>query len=67
MNLVVTKRTYTCPYKGLCYWIDLVAPNGDVFRDVAWVYTQPRPAYAYVQDKIGFAFGMRPGVTVDKS
>jgi len=64
---VVTRRTYTCPYKGTCYWIDLVAPSGDVFRDVGWVYTQPRPGYEYIQDKIGFAFGMRSGVMVEKS
>ncbi len=66
-NLVVTQRIYTCPYKGICYWIDLVDASGRVFRDVAWVYTQPRPGYEYIKDKIGFAFGMRPGVSVARS
>jgi len=25
-QLVVTERTYNCPYKGVCYWLDLDAP-----------------------------------------
>ena len=64
-HLIVTERTYTCPYKGVCQWIDLDSPTGTI-RDVAWVYTRPKPKYEYIRDKIGFAYGMRPGVLVEK-
>jgi uncharacterized protein (DUF427 family) len=64
-NLVITNRTYKCAYKGLCYWLDLQGPNG-VIRDVGWVYYKPEPKYDYIRDKFGFAFGMRPGVVVEK-
>ncbi|NDJ75350.1 MAG: DUF427 domain-containing protein, partial [Chloroflexi bacterium] len=65
-NLVVSERTYTCPYKGLCHWIDLMSDTG-VIRDVGWVYTKPDHAYEYIRDKVGFQFGMRPGVIVEKT
>ena len=26
--LRVTERTYTCPYKGTCNWVDFVGPDG---------------------------------------
>ncbi len=65
-NMVITERTYTCPYKGVCQWIDLQTPDG-VVRDVGWIYSQPRAGYEYLQDKLGFAFGMRPGIMVEKS
>lgn len=61
----MTDRTYTCPYKGTCHWIDLVSQHGTI-RDVGWVYTEPNEKYEYIRDKIGFAFGMRPGVVVEK-
>ncbi len=51
--LKVTERTYTCPYKGVCYWIDLEAP-GTQARNVAWVYRAPKPGYEFIQDQIGF-------------
>jgi uncharacterized protein (DUF427 family) len=33
-NLIISNRTYTCAYKGLCYWLDLQGPNG-VIRNAA--------------------------------
>ncbi|MBN2306106.1 MAG: DUF427 domain-containing protein [Anaerolineae bacterium] len=65
-HLVVSTRPYTCPYKGLMYWIDLQTPTGTI-RDVAWVYTEPHAKYEHIRDKIAFAFGMRPGVMVEKT
>lgn len=65
-HLVTTHRTYVCPYKGTCYWIDLDGPNG-LYRDVAWVYPDPNPGYEHIQDKIGFAPGIRPGIVVEKA
>ena len=38
--LRVTERTYTCPYKGTCNWVDFVGPDRRVVRDVAWVYPE---------------------------
>jgi uncharacterized protein (DUF427 family) len=52
-HLKVTDRTYTCPYKGTCYWIDLEAPNTKA-RNIAWVYNNPKPGYEFIKDQIGF-------------
>ncbi len=52
-HLRVTERTYTCPYKGVCYWIDLDAP-GMQARNVAWVYNNPKPGFEMIKDEIGF-------------
>jgi uncharacterized protein (DUF427 family) len=59
-QLKVTERTYTCPYKGICFWIDLEAPTG-VVRNVAWVYNNPKTGYEYIKDHIGFYKGTREG------
>jgi uncharacterized protein (DUF427 family) len=64
-HLIITQRTYTCPYKGLCQWINLDSADG-VIPNVGWVYTQPSPKFEYIRDKIAFAFGMRPGVMVER-
>lgn len=52
-HLRVTDRTYTCPYKGVCFWIDLDAP-GLQARNVAWVYNNPKPGFEMIKDEIGF-------------
>lgn len=52
--LRVTERTYTCPYKGVCFWIDLELPGGETVRNVAWVYRTPKPGYEFIRDRIGF-------------
>mgnify|MGYP001147689170 CR=1 FL=1 len=52
-HLVVTDRTYTCPYKGICYWIDLETSETQV-RNVAFVYRQPMDGYEYIEDRIAF-------------
>jgi len=53
-HLRVTERTYTCPYKGVCYWIDVETPDGQRAHNVAWVYRQPKPGYEFIKDQIGF-------------
>ncbi|MCB9452797.1 MAG: DUF427 domain-containing protein [Anaerolineaceae bacterium] len=53
-SLQVTERTYTCPYKGVCFWIDLETPDGHVARNIAWVYRDPKPGYEFIKDQIGF-------------
>lgn len=52
-HLRVTERTYTCPYKGVCYWIDLESPAAKA-QNVAWVYNDPKPGYEHIKDQIGF-------------
>ncbi len=52
-HLRVTERTYTCPYKGTCFWIDFESPEGTA-HDVAWVYREPKEPFAFIKDKIGF-------------
>ncbi len=56
--LVVTDRTYICPYKGVCYWIDLAAP-GQQAKDVAFTYFDVNPDYEFIRDKVGFYAGKR--------
>lgn len=53
-HLTITTRTYNCPYKGTCYWIDLETPDGFRAQNIAWVYQQPKPGYEFIQNQIGF-------------
>lgn len=53
-RLTVTERTYTCPYKGVCYWIDVTAPDGTRAQNVGWVYCDPKPGYEFIKDQIAF-------------
>ena len=52
-QLQVTRRTYTCPYKGVCSWIDLSTPRTRA-QNIAWVYQNPKPGYEAIKDWIGF-------------
>src|SRR4051812_26055259 len=57
--LMISDRTYTCPYKGTCNWVDYVLPGGATVRDVAWVYADPRPGHEVIRDRYGFYAGSR--------
>ena len=57
--LRVTERTYTCPYKGTCHWVDYVGPDGRTARDVAWVYDAPKPGHEVIKGRYGFYAGTR--------
>ena len=52
-HLVVTERIYTCPYKGVCYWVDLASPT-DRAQNIAWIYREPKPGYEFIKDQWGF-------------
>ena len=52
--LTVTPRTYTCPYKGTCHWVDYTGPDGTLARDVAWVYGDPKPGHEAIKGRYGF-------------
>jgi uncharacterized protein (DUF427 family) len=64
--LTVTERTYTCPYKGTCNWVDFVAADGSVVKDVAWVYPSPKPGHEIVRGRYGFYAGSRGGTREEK-
>ncbi|MDL1902400.1 DUF427 domain-containing protein [Anaerolineae bacterium CFX9] len=52
-KLRITERTYTCPYKGTCFWIDLETEHGRA-QNIGWVYRTPKPGYEFIRDQIGF-------------
>lgn len=52
-HLVITERTYTCPYKGVCYWIDLESPETKA-KNVAFIYRNPQNGYEHIKDRIAF-------------
>lgn len=57
--LKLTERTYTCPYKGTCHYVDYVGPDGRTARDVAWVYANPKPGHEVIKGRYGFYAGAR--------
>ncbi|RMF80266.1 MAG: DUF427 domain-containing protein [Chloroflexi bacterium] len=62
-KLHITERTYTCPYKGTCYWIDLETSDGKIHKNVGWVYRQPKKGYEFIKDQIAF-YARNTGGTV---
>jgi len=65
--LRVTERTYTCPYKGICYWIDIETPDGQRAQNIAWVYRQPKPGYEFITDQIGFYARATQGTLAERT
>ena len=57
--LKITERTYTCPMKGTCHWVDYVGPDGRTVPDVAWVYATPKPGHELIRGRFGFYAGTR--------
>lgn len=64
--LKVTDRTYTCPYKGTCNWVDYVGPDGRLAKDVAWVYPTTKPGHEQIAGRYGFYSGRRSS-TIEES
>ena len=64
--LTVTPRTYTCPYKGTCNWVDFTGPDGRTVRDVAWVYPSPKPGHEVIKGRYGFYAGTRGATQQDR-
>ena len=58
-QLVVTDRTYICPYKGTCYWIDMEGADGHTCENIGWIYFRVDEGYEFVRDRIGFYAGKR--------
>ncbi len=60
-HLIVTDRTYTCPVKGTCQWVDYVDTSGRTVKDVAWVYPKTKPGHESIAGKYGFYAGTKGG------
>jgi uncharacterized protein (DUF427 family) len=60
-RLKVTDRTYTCPQKGTCNWVDYVGADGRTVKDVAWLYPQVKPGHEVIKGRYGFYAGSRGG------
>jgi uncharacterized protein (DUF427 family) len=59
--LSVTERTYTCPIKGTCNWVDYIGPDGLTVKDVAWVYPEVKAGHELIKGRDGFYAGNRGG------
>src|SRR3954454_9452344 len=57
--LRVTDRTYTCPMKGTCNWVDFVAADGRTVPGVAWVYPETKAGHEAIRGRYGFYAGSR--------
>ena len=51
--LVVSDRTYNCPYKGRANWLDYVSPDHEI-KNIGWIYQEPLPTYEFTKGQIGF-------------
>ncbi len=51
-------RTQTlCPWKGEASYYDVVV-DGEVNRDAAWYYPEPKPAAVEIRDRVAFWRGV---------
>lgn len=55
--LTITERTYTCPYKGTCHWVDYNGPDGQSVKDVGWIYQEPKRGFDSIKGRFGFYAG----------
>ena len=52
-------ETHTvCPWKGTASYYDVVV-GGDVNRDAAWYYPQPKDAALQIKDRVAFWRGVK--------
>jgi uncharacterized protein (DUF427 family) len=51
-------RHTVCPWKGTASYYDVVV-DGQVNRDAAWTYPEPRPAAARIAGRVAFWRGVR--------
>lgn len=47
----------TCPWKGEASYYDVVV-DGEVNRDAAWYYPEPKPAASNIKDHVAFWRGV---------
>ena len=52
-------ETHTvCPWKGTASYYDVVV-NGEVNKDAAWYYPQPKDAAKEIKDRVAFWHGVK--------
>lgn len=51
-RLTITERTYNCPYKGICNWIELV--DNEAHNNIGFVYVNTNADYEFIRDRVGF-------------
>jgi uncharacterized protein (DUF427 family) len=57
-DLLRPSETHTvCPWKGVASYYDICA-NGEINRDAAWFYPEPKPAAAQIKDYVAFWKGV---------
>ena len=47
----------TCPWKGLASYYDVVV-DGQINKDAAWCYPEPKPAAKQIKDHVAFWKGV---------
>ena len=50
-------RQYTCPWKGKATYYNIKI-NGEVRKNAAWAYPEPKPAAVYIKGFVAFASEM---------
>ena len=53
-----SEKHTTCPWKGEASYYDVVV-NGEVNKDAAWYYPEPKAAAAEIKDYIAFWRGVK--------
>src|ERR1700754_2990356 len=48
----------TCPWKGEASYFNIVV-NGQINKDAAWFYPDPKPAAAEIKDRVAFWRGVK--------
>jgi uncharacterized protein (DUF427 family) len=57
-HLRASETHTTCPWKGEASYYDVVA-NGEVNKDAAWFYPQPKDAAKEIKDRVAFWKGVK--------
>jgi len=57
-HLKPSDTTTVCPWKGTAHYFH-VEVDGDVNRDAAWYYPDPKPAAAEIKDHVAFWKGVQ--------
>ncbi len=56
-HLQPSETTTVCPWKGIAHYFHVVV-DGEVNRDAAWYYPDPKPAAAEIKDRVAFWKGV---------
>ncbi|MBI4599940.1 DUF427 domain-containing protein [Candidatus Uhrbacteria bacterium] len=51
-------RTYTCPWKGVCEYYDVVV-DGEINKDAAWAYEMPNEIVKEITGHFAFWKGVK--------